>query len=634
MIYLAVRNLVRQFDRSPVFQDVTFDVKAGDRIGLVGQNGTGKSTLLRCIIGEDHQDSGEVTSPKGVTVAMLEQEPDFDDERTLREEARAGLQHLYDLQHEAEEIAHKMAEVTDPAEQEKLHDRYDHLQEELLRKDAYNVDYRIDEVLHGLGFADEDYDRPIASFSGGQQNRILLGRMLLRAPDVMLLDEPTNHLDIESTEWLENFLTKENQSFILVSHDRYFLDRVCNRTIELHKSKATLYKGNFTAYRQQREEQAKLIERAVGKQQDFIEKTQRFIDKNKYGLKSKQAQDRVKKLERMEEVESIDDFEEVQMRFGDASRTGDLVIEAKGLTKGYDGETLFEDLSFRIHRGERFGLVGPNGCGKSTLLKAILDVEPADAGSVRIGANVEIGYYDQQLSSVSPEDVAMDAVRPPKGLDFSPGQCRSMLARFGVKSELHMEKIGTMSGGEKSRVALAKLAALSINVMVLDEPTNHLDLWARDSLEKALKQFNGTLLFVSHDRYFLDQIADHVIVWDHGTWRLHEGNYSDYVAFRDSVQNNKQPTTKKSPEKKPAKETANNQSKTKTRKFPFRKVSEIEADIASHEELIESLEADMVQPEVLADPKRAKTVQDEYSQAKANLAQLMEHWEEAAELDA
>ncbi|MGC1273054.1 MAG: ABC-F family ATP-binding cassette domain-containing protein, partial [Planctomycetaceae bacterium] len=551
-IYLSARDLSRQFDREPVFSGLSLELRDGDRVGLVGPNGTGKTTLLNCLIGREHPDTGEVSTPNDVTVALLEQEPDFDPNRTLLEEAKSGLEHLYQLQEAFFKLTEKIA-TAGPAEQDKLHKRYDDLQHELERQDAFNVEYKIDEVLGGLGFSKDDYGRPVSSFSGGQQSRVMLARILLRSPEVMLLDEPTNHLDIESTEWLEGFLNRFERAIVVVSHDRYFLDRVTNRILELHGGRSSDYKGNFSAYWRQRDERIKVLERQHEKQQDFIEKTEDFIRRNKAGQKSVQAKDREKKLARVERIELPQDFQETRMSFGAASRTGDVVLDAEGLAKGFPSPSsppplspspalLFSDITLRLLRGERLGIVGPNGCGKTTLLRAMLGELKPDAGKVRFGANVKVGYYDQKLESVDPSLDAVEAVRPLEKLDFTPGRARGLLARFGVKGELQMQTVGAMSGGEKSRVALAKIAAQEVNVLVLDEPTNHLDLWARDSLEKALSEFGGTLIFVSHDRYFLDQLANRVLVWDAGVWRLHDGNYSDYIEFRKRVESQSQPT--------------------------------------------------------------------------------------------
>ena len=649
MIFLSARDLTRQFDRAPVFSGLSLELKDGDRVGLVGPNGTGKTTLLHCLCGKDHPDKGAVSMPNDVSIGLLEQEPDFPPGATLLDEAKRGLARLYALQDEAHAIADRLA-TAPPAEQDKLARRYDDLHHALEREDAYELDYRIDEVLAGLGFTKDDYDRPVASFSGGQQSRVMLATMLLRSPDVMLLDEPTNHLDIASTEWLESFLNRSQKAVVIVSHDRYFLDRVTNRILELHGGKANEYKGNFSAYWRQREERIKVTEREYEKQQDFIEKTEDFIRRNKAGQKSVQAQSREKTLARLERVELVQDFRETHMGFGAASRSGDIVLDVVGLTKGFGGEPLFEDVTFRLLRGERLGIVGPNGSGKTTLLRTLLGELPADAGTVRIGGSVQVGYYDQQLTSVDPTLDAIEAVRPPEKLDFTPGMARSFLGRFGLRSDLHMQQVGAMSGGEKSRVALAKLAAKDVNVFVLDEPTNHLDLWARDSLERALKAFDGTLIFVSHDRYFLDQLANRVLVWGEDKWRLHDGNYSDFVDFRKRTEEAKNakpakggkdgkgkspapaaPPTGKAKDAGPKTPDAKKSEKRKA-KFPYRSPRDVEADIARKEDEIASIEADMVLPEVLRDPGRVKAISQNYAKAKADLAKLYEHWEEANDL--
>ena len=651
MILLTARDLSRQFDREPVFSGLFLEVRDGDRVGLVGPNGTGKTTLMNCLCGIEHPDKGEVISPGGVTIAILEQQPNFPPARTLIEEAKAGLQHLYDLQDAAHALAEQMA-TAKPADHDKIARKYDDLMHEIERNDAYNVDYRIDEVLGGLGFQPDEYDRPIVSFSGGQQSRVMLARILLRSPDVMLLDEPTNHLDIASTEWLESYLSRFEKGMIIVSHDRYFLDRTTNRILELHGGRGTEYKGNFSSYWKQREERLMVLERQFEKQQDFIEKTEDFIRRNKAGQKSVQAKDREKKLERLDRIDIPQDFQEVRMTFGEASRTGDMVLDVDGLAKGFaDGTPLFEDIKLRLLRGERMGIVGPNGCGKTTLLRTLLDEIPADAGTVRIGANVKIGYYDQKLTSVDPGVDAVEAVRPLKKPEFTPGMARGLLARFGVKGELQMQTVSAMSGGEKSRVALARLAAADVNVLVLDEPTNHLDLWARESLEAALKNFTGTLIFVSHDRYFLDQLANRVLVWDEGTWRLHDGNYSEFVDFSKRTASAEQAAAaskakgknvaKGGAPAKPASDDRNrdggsnkngsikNGAKPKKR-GPARAPAAIEADIAFKEDEIAALEADLLLPEVLRDPGRMKAITAGYGKAKQELADLYEQWEAVA----
>ncbi|MEZ6053753.1 MAG: ABC-F family ATP-binding cassette domain-containing protein [Planctomycetaceae bacterium] len=651
MILLAARELCRQFDADPVFRDVTFDIRSGEKIGLVGPNGCGKSTLLNVLTGKDEADVGSVDRPNSVRIGVLEQHASFSEDRSLIEEAKSGLAHLYKLQEDAHQLALKMAEVTDPAEMDRLHQRYDKLHSELERLDAYHVDHLVEEVLHGLGFTPDQYDRPLRTFSGGQQNRAQLAKILLESPDLLLLDEPTNHLDIAATEWLEEFLAKSNQAVLVVSHDRYFLDRVTNRTLELWQGGITDYSGNFSFYWKERDERLKVLRRTYDKQVEFVEKTKTFIAKNKYGQKSAQAKDRVKKLERVELVEIPPDFKEIVMGFPEASRTGDWVIRAEGVSRGFNGELLFEDVTVQIDRGDKVGILGPNGSGKTTLLRVLLGELPPDEGVVRFGAGVELAYFDQQLKSVDASLDGVEAVRQPgnhwsgnapfalgRGTDMTPGFVRGLLARFGISGDLGLQRVGAMSGGERTKVALARMYAMHPNVMFLDEPTNHLDLWACAALERSLREFDGTVLFVSHDRYFIDNVATKVLVFEEDRWRIHEGNYSDcqhFVAATAQWQGDKVSQRPLESGVAARKETAPATTKPekRKRKFPYRKLDEIESDITREETLIEQLASDLADPEVHRYAERMREVQSDFDEAQERLAELMEHWEESAELN-
>ncbi|MCA9076134.1 MAG: ATP-binding cassette domain-containing protein, partial [Planctomycetaceae bacterium] len=561
------------------------------------------------------------------------------------------LAHLYKLQQDAHKLAEQMAEVTDPQEMDRLHQRYDLLHAELDRLDAYEIDHRVDEVLHGLGFVEDQYDRPLSTFSGGQQNRAQLAKILLESPDLLLLDEPTNHLDIAATEWLEEFLAKSNQAVVVVSHDRYFLDRVTNRTLELWQGGITDYPGNFSFYWKERDERLKVLRRTYDKQVEFVEKTKTFIAKNKYGQKSAQAKDRVKKLERVELVEIPSDFKDIVMGFPEPTRTGDWVIRAEGVSRGFDGFALFEDVTVQIDRGDKVGILGPNGSGKTTLLRVLLGELKPDAGEVRFGTGVELAYFDQQLQSVDPSLDGVEAVRQPgcrwssdapfalgRGVEMTPGTVRGLLARFGIAGDLGLQRVGAMSGGERTKVALTRMHALNPNVMFLDEPTNHLDLWACAALEKSLREFDGTVLFVSHDRYFIDNVATKVLVFEEDRWRIHEGNYSDcqhFIAATAPVPPEAvpKPTPRLSGTSGSASAPPAKQETKRKRKFPYRKLHDIEDDIAREESLIEQLEADLASPEVHRDADRMREIRQDYEDAQERLNELMEHWEEAAELN-
>ncbi|MCA9053407.1 MAG: ABC-F family ATP-binding cassette domain-containing protein [Planctomycetaceae bacterium] len=664
MVLLSARDLCRQFDVDPVFREVTFDLRAGDKIGLVGPNGCGKTTLLSILAGREEPDVGQVETAGGVRIGYLEQHSEPPSTHTLADEARIGLKHLYELQQTAHDLAERMATTQDAAEEQRLHDRYDEIHLELTRLDAYHIEHRIDEVLQGLGFQPEDYGRPLATFSGGQQNRAALARLLLAAPEALLLDEPTNHLDIDTTEWLERYLTRSTQAMIIVSHDRYFLDQVTNRTIELWQGGISDYSGNFSAYWRQRDDRLKVLRRTYEKQQEYIARQEEFIRRNFAGQKAAQAKDREKKLERIDRITLPPDFHEIPMGFPSVSRTGDWVLRAEGLAKGFaqsagEGKPrpLFHDLTVQIDRGDRVAILGPNGSGKTTLLRTLLGELTPDHGAVRFGTGVQVAYFDQQLVSADISESAIEAVRAPEpsihqtpfaksNPYITPGEVRSLLARFGVSGELALQTVGQMSGGERTKVALARLAALKPNVMILDEPTNHLDFWACAALEESLRAFDGTLLFVSHDRYFVDQIATKVIVLEASGWRLHEGNYSDLQHFlaatrigRDSAAAAVQapaasePSSKKSVTKSEASPARDQKKERRKRKFPYRTVEAIEADIADREAEIADLEVDLASPEVLRDGDRTRQVHRDYARAQEELAQLMEHWEEALELN-
>jgi ATP-binding cassette, subfamily F, member 3 len=635
MLVLSVNRLVRQFDAAPVLDGVTFEVRAGEKIGLVGPNGAGKTTLLRVLTGDDEPDSGECVWHGSAHGALLEQEARFSDEQTLLDEARVGLAPLYELQREAELAAHSIAGETDPAARDRLQRRFDALQHDLHRHSAYNIDHRVDEVLLGLGFTPDQYDRPITRFSGGQQNRLLLARLLLSAPDLMLLDEPTNHLDIAATEWLEAWLAQCEQAILVVSHDRYFLDKVTNRTLELYAGTTADFPGNFSSYWLLKQEQIEVQNRVWEKQQALIDKTEDFIRRNHYS-NAVQAHDREKKLARLDRVERPRTIASPAMGFGKPKRAGDWVIEATGLAKGFD-RPLFTDVSLKILRGDRVGIFGPNGCGKTTLLRTLMGALEPDAGSVRLGTNVEIAYYDQQLAGIDSDADVVEAVRPVNDPTMLPAAIRDLVARFGLRGDIVFQKVGRLSGGEKSKVALARVAALNANVLILDEPTNHLDLWSRAALEEALREFEGTLLFVSHDRYFLNRVATQTFAFEADRWRLYPGNYSDYV---DSLRRAREEAG--GPARPPSRTAGKSASDAdqgtlpaprRKRRYPYRKVDDLEGEIAAAEAQLRMLHDELANPDLYRDGQRVKESRAAYDQIQEHLSRLYEHWEEAVELN-
>lgn len=647
MILLAVTNVRKHFGPEPTLDGVTFDVRPGDRIGLVGPNGSGKTTLLRILAGKEEADGGSFQFHAAAHCGYLEQQPRFAADRTLHAEARSALADLIALEQEALQVAADMAQATDPVEQKRLNARYDHLQHELHQQDAYNIDHRIERVLDGLRFRRETFDQPVASLSGGEQNRLMLAKLLLAEPNLMILDEPSNHLDIDATEWLESFLLESSAALIVVSHDRYFLDKVTNRTLELFHGTVDEYSGNFSAYWRQKADRLLVQRRTFEKQQIEIEKTKDFIRRNTYGQKHAQAEDRRKKLERIEPVAPPREIAAPTVRFPAADRCGDIVVRAEGLSKAYE-RPLFRDVSVDLPRGQRWALLGPNGCGKTTLLRCFLGVVQPDQGHVRLAQGVTVGYFDQQLTSVDDDMDVVDAVRPThKQMNLQ--QRRDLLAAFGLTGDTALQKVGSLSGGERCRAALARLAAADANFLVLDEPTNHLDLWARDALEQALSRFDGTVLFVSHDRYFVNRVADHMLLLGPDQYTVIEGNYDTYHRlFTGGDDQNAEPLpstssagSKKAETDRPVGSAASaskpdrsdKKKASRTRRFPFRKVADIEEEISARESRVEELQRQMIDPATMRNGERVRQLVAEIAEEQQAIKTLYEHWEEAAELN-
>lgn len=635
MIRLTVREIRKHYGPDPVLDGVSFDLRAGQRAALVGPNGTGKTTLLKILAAREEADAGTVDWVAGTSVGFLEQHPEFAQDRTLWDEAREALRELLDMAEQAEAIAHQLSRTEDPAEHQRLGQRFDHLQQELHRRDGYHVDHKIERVLSGLGFEAASFRQRVSQLSGGQQNRLLLAKLLLEQPEVLLLDEPSNHLDLQATQWLEDYLVASQQALILVSHDRYFLDRVTTHTLELFRGTVDSYPGNYSAYQRQKAERLEVQRRTFERQQTEIAKMEDFIRRNQYGQKHAQAEDRRKKLLRIEPVEPPREIVAPPMRFAQPNRTGDIVMRVERLSKAFQ-QPLFQNLTFDILRGEKWGILGPNGSGKTTLLRCLLGDCPVDSGRIVHGTGVRVGYFDQQLRCLDENSQVVDAIRP-SHKEFVEQQRRDLLARFGVTGDMVFQRVHQLSGGERNRTALAMLAAADANVLILDEPTNHLDLWARDALERALRDFEGTVMFVSHDRYFLNQVADHLLVVEPDRFRVIDGNYDTYLnlvcqAKAGGADEANQATPAASPARTAEVGSKSSGASRKKRRFPYRKLADIEADIHQREDRIAALHAALADPEVLRDGDQVKQTTAELEQTKQILAGLYEHWEEAAEL--
>jgi ATP-binding cassette, subfamily F, member 3 len=646
MILLSLQNIVKYYGPEPVLDGVTFDIRPGERVSLVGPNGAGKTTLMRIVAGGVDADSGRIEIHSSATLGYLEQHPEFEPGKTVWDIAVAALANIADLARHSEEIAHAIGIETDEVERKRLEHRFEHIQHQLQHHDAYNLDYRMERVLEGLGFSKSSFQQEVAKLSGGQQNRLLLAKLLLAEPDLMLLDEPSNHLDIDATQWLEEFLIASEQAILVVSHDRYFLDRVTNRTLELYQGTVESYPGNFTHYKRLKAERLEVQRRTYDRQQEEIAKMEDFIRRYHFGDRHQQAEDRRKKLERIERVPPPREIAAPPMGFPEASRTGDIVLRVEKLSKSFPGKPLFANLSFDILRGEKWGVLGPNGCGKTTLLRCLLGELEPDAGRIIFGTGVKPGYFDQMLTGLDEDVQVLDAVRP-SHKEFIEQQRRDLLARFGVTGDMVFQRVGSLSGGERNRTALARLSASDANFLILDEPTNHLDLWARGSLEKALRDFDGSVLFVSHDRYFLNQVATKLLIVEPGRsntdgglrFRVIDGNYDTYQHFvkqglareaRASVSAG----TKPGPGAPPTDTITTKSSKDRRkRKYPYRKAAEIEQEIHQREARIEELHQLFGNEEVLRDGTRIRELKVELEQHEWSLPLLYEHWEEATDLN-
>jgi ATP-binding cassette, subfamily F, member 3 len=638
MILISAQGLGRQYVGDPVFSELGFEIRAGERIGLVGPNGAGKTTLIKLLAALEEPDYGQLFVRPGIRVSLLRQEIEFKTDETLIEVVKSGLASLIDLQHELEEAAQEMAEAEDAADRARAVRRYDDLHSQLEHQDAYSIDHRVEEVLTGLGFLEAEFHRPAETFSGGQQSRMMLAKLLLESPDLMLLDEPSNHLDIATTEWLESYLARQPVAMVVVSHDRYFLDKVVNKVWELHQGRITAYPGNYSQYWRLRSEKAKVLERQAERHEEKEEKLEAYIRKYGAGQRAKQAHDRERKLERLksEQVETLRDVVGPIMGFDEVERSGDIVVDARKLSKAFDAP-LFRDLSLTVERGECVAVIGPNGAGKTTLIKTLIGREKADSGEVKLGHKVQVGYHDQGLQSLDPQTTVVRAVWPEDDPDWVEGDIRNLLARFGLTGELVFHTVGKLSGGEKAKAALARLCATSANLLVMDEPTNHLDIWSREALERSINEFEGTILVVSHDRYFLNKVADRLVVIREGHSRVIEGDYETFqhlekeqdrgarspaktAATTSSAGSTSRPTTKPTPPTDKPK-----------RKFAYRKAADIEREIGELEREVRELEDLLGQPATWRDPVKAVSFQDRHTELKTRIETLYQHWETALE---
>ncbi len=528
---ISFSNLNKQYGKQLVFVDAFFQLNPGEKVGLVGPNGSGKTTLFRMIVGQEYPDDGEVTVPKKITIGYFSQDTEEMAGRSVLDEAIAGSGRAGDLHHELEALQHAMEDPERADEMDKILDRFGHVQEEYEHLGGYTLEAQAREVLHGLGFRDEQIDNDAGALSGGWKMRVALARVLLGRPDVLLMDEPTNHLDIESIIWLESFLRSYSGTLLMTSHDREFMNRIVGKIAEIDGGEIIVYSGNYDFYERERNIRETNQQAAFARQQAMLAKEQRFIDRFRtHAAKAAQVQSRIKALDKIEKIELPKKRQVVKFEFRAPPRSGDQVVVLERLKKSYGSRVIYDGFSMIIRRGERWAVMGRNGAGKTTLLKMIAGALNPDSGTVELGASLRMGYFAQQsLDVLDPELTVIEQLQkdfPQDGI----GSLRTLAGAFQFSGDDVDKRIRSLSGGEKTRIAMARMLYDPPNFLVLDEPTNHLDLATKEMLVEALKEFEGTMIFVSHDRTFLRGLASRVLELGEGPDPLlYPGSYVEYV---------------------------------------------------------------------------------------------------------
>ena len=643
---ISVEGLKVEFNATPLFEDVSYVINKKDRIALVGKNGAGKSTMLKILAGIQQPTSGIVAVPRECTVGYLPQVMILSDERTVMQEAEQAFEHIFEMQADIERMNRQLAERTDydSEDYQKLIDRFTHENERFLMMGGTNYRAEIERTLQGLGFSREDFDRSTSEFSGGWRMRIELAKLLLRRPDVLLLDEPTNHLDIESIQWLENFLSTRANAVVLVSHDRAFLNNVTTRTIEITCGRIYDYRvkyDEFVALRKERREQQL---RAYENQQKQIQDTEDFIERFRYkATKAVQVQSRIKQLEKIERIEvDEEDNSSLRLKFVCSSRSGNYPVICEGVGKAYDEHVVFHDVNLTINRGEKVAFVGKNGEGKSTLVKCIMGEITDYTGKLTLGHNVQIGYFAQNQAQLLDENLTVFDTIDRVAVGDIRLKIRDILGAFMFGGEASDKKVKVLSGGERTRLAMIKLLLEPVNFLILDEPTNHLDMRSKDVLKEAIRDFDGTVIIVSHDRDFLDGLATKVYEFGGGLVKEHLGGIYDFLQKKQIESLNdlqKSPSLSASPTAgkavsgssgaEPAQPSAaklsyeEQKELNKKLKKLERRIADCEAEIEQTESAIAILEAKMATPEGASD----MSLYEQHQKLKEQLDRVMEEWD-------
>ena len=634
---ISIEGLTVEFGGNPLFDNITYVVNKRDRIALVGKNGAGKTTMLKIIAGLQAPSSGSVNRPRDLSIGYLPQQMQLSDTRTVMQEAEQAFAHIFEMQKRVDSMNEELASRTDyeSEEYQELIERVSTATEQLALAGSNNYQAEIERTLMGLGFVRSDFDRPTAEFSGGWRMRIELAKLLLQRHDVLLLDEPTNHLDIESIQWLETFLATRAGAVMLVSHDRAFIDNVTTRTIEISLGKIYDYQVNYSKYVVLRQERLEQQQRAYENQQKQIQDTEAFIERFRYkATKAVQVQSRIKQLEKIEriEVDEIDNSH-ISLRFPPAPRSGDYPIIAEEVRKCYGDHLVFDHATFTLKRGEKVAFVGKNGEGKSTLVKCIMGEIPFD-GALKLGHNVKIGYFAQNQASLLDGTITVFDTIDRVAVGDIRTKIRDILGAFMFGGEASDKKVSVLSGGEKTRLAMIRLLLEPVNLLILDEPTNHLDMRTKDVLKKAIAEFEGTVIIVSHDREFLDGLVEKVYEFGGGRVREHLGGIYDFLEKKkiDSLRQlelSQKATPKSAPAEKSEGKISYEERKELARRIKKaeRTVTTIEEEISGIEYAIDILEQKLSTPEGAADMQ----LYEEHGKLKKQLDEVMERWESATE---
>lgn len=624
MAVLKISGLSKSFGIKTVFENVSFEVRSGERIGLVGANGAGKTTLLKCIMGAEEADKGSVKASDGAIIGYLRQDFNYTS-HTIREEMEDAWKDVLYYKDRMETLAR---ELESSKSDEKLVESYGRAEARFEFLGGYDYESTTRKILTGLGFSDDDWDRDIHSFSGGQKVRINLAAAFVRHPDFLLLDEPTNHLDMGMLEWLEEYLRSYKGGILMISHDRYFLDGAATGIIDLENHHIRSFRGGYTRYMETKENQDRAYEKAYEKQQEHIKETEEYIRRYKAGIKAKQARGRQSQLNRLVRLEKPVHQASLRFHFDPPQECADKVLDVLRVEGSYGSHILFKDLTIHIKKGETVGLIGPNGAGKTTILKMITGEKKPDTGFVQLGNNVKMGYYSQEQERLHPKLTVLDEVRDT--FNFGEKEARNILGMFLFRGDDVFKTVGMLSGGEKARLSLLCLFLEKPNFLILDEPTNHLDIPTREIMEDAIEAFGGTCLVVSHDRYFLDKVADRILELDHGKLTEYLGNYSYYKEKKQDLEafekdrNGKEEEEEKEKEEKPRENE--HQVKTEVSAADVSKLSHVEMEIGRLEATMK-----MYTVQMSMNPENYAELADEYEEAKKKLDKLYEKWDELAE---